>query len=379
MTIRYMDLGGGKRLNDIVMVGTHDAGITSGDKNVQTQNLDIAGQAAVGVRFFDIRVAAKTVTNNGVKELQMRTFHADGAFVKNSSKHRVVDQAVGGTGLSQKVTHTHLRAGDWGETLQDVLTQARDFVSAPDTNSEFLILKFDKCTNWTLIADACIHILGAHMYTDGGNVNRKTLNDLAGKVVVLFSPKGKAEHQAMHGVPHPGILTFANLAKGDSSSPNAGYQQVYGGLQYYGNFGATAMKTTRSKKLTTNTKKQVQNMSDASLIPPDVIRMMYWTTTGLRESIQNRDKEMWLPPNLRGFLEAWDAGMGVGVSAHSPLGFGGAAVMGAVQIKRYMPNIIMIDFAHISKSVLIYNLNKVAAGEISSQESLMGMLVERLG
>lgn len=53
--------------------------------------------------------------------------------------------------------------------------------------------------------------------------------------------------------------------------------------------------------------------------------------------------------------------------------------MGAVQIKRYMPNIIMIDFAHISKSVLIYNLNKVAAGEISSQESLMGMLVERLG
>ncbi len=381
MPVSYMNLGGAKRLNEIVIVGTHDAGITRGDGNVQTQNLDIAGQAAAGVRFFDIRVAATTTVVNGVKTLDMRTFHADGMFVKNETKSRQVNPSGVGVPRMEQVTRSKLRAGDWGQTLQLLLTQAQAFVAAPATSTEFLILKFDKCTNWPLIAEACIDLLGANLYVHGGNVNRLTLNQLAGSVVVLFSDSGIRALMAQHGVVPPGILSFANLAKKNETGAKPAYQQVFGGLQYYGNFGDTAMKTTRSKKIKENSKKQLTFMTDARLAPPDVIRMMYWTTTGLRENIQDRDAEMWQPPNLRGFMEAWTSGMGASVSAHAnhPIGVGVAPVVVGHQIKVFMPNIIMIDFAELSKTTLIYNLNKVAAGEISANNSYIAQLIAALG
>jgi hypothetical protein len=264
-----------------------------------------------------------------------------------------------------------------------VLSQAQAFVSNPATATEFLILKFDKCTNWPLIAEACIDVLGANLYVGGGNINRKTLNELAGHVVVLFSDGGYKALKAQHGVVHPGIMRFANLAKKDESTgAKTAYLPTYEGLQYYGNFGDTAMKTTREKKIKANAKKQLTFMSEARLAPPDVIRMMYWTTTGLKENIQSRDKEMWQPPNLAGFMEAWSAGMGASVSAHAhhPLGGPGLPpVAVAHQIKVYMPNIIMIDFAELAKTTLIFNLNKVAAGQISADQSYIGLLVAALG
>jgi hypothetical protein len=56
--IMYSKLGEDKKLNQIVMAGSHDAGITKGGANAQTQDLDIGGQALAGIRFFDLRVAA---------------------------------------------------------------------------------------------------------------------------------------------------------------------------------------------------------------------------------------------------------------------------------------------------------------------------------
>ena len=58
--IAYYGLGAGKRPNGIVIAGSHDAGITSGGANVQTQNVDIAGQAVAGVRLFDLRIAGES-------------------------------------------------------------------------------------------------------------------------------------------------------------------------------------------------------------------------------------------------------------------------------------------------------------------------------
>ncbi len=378
MPISYIGLGGAKRLNEIVIVGTHDAGITGGNGNVQTQNLDIAGQADAGVRFFDIRVAAKTVEVNGVKTVDMRTFHADGMFVKNEQKMRQVNPSGVGAPRMEQVSRSKLRAGDWGLTLEMVLRQALAFVSALPTATEFLILKFDKCTNWPLIAEACRDILGASLYVGGGNLNRKTLHQLAGHVVVLFSDGGIKALTAFHGQVPPGIMRFANLAKKDESTGvKAAYATDFEGLQYYGNFGDTAMKTTRAKKIKENTKKQTQFMTDARLTPPDVIRMMYWTTTGLKENIGDRDAAMWRPPNLVGFLEAWNAGMGSSVSAHAPHPLAGQGM--ANQLKRYMPNIIMLDFANLEKAALIYDLNHVAAGQITANQTLMAQLIDAVG
>src|SRR5258708_16841961 len=54
--ITYYDLGPNKRLNEIVMAGSHDAGVTFGKDNTQTQDLDILGQATACVRLLDIRI-----------------------------------------------------------------------------------------------------------------------------------------------------------------------------------------------------------------------------------------------------------------------------------------------------------------------------------
>ena len=59
--ITYYELGASKQLNEIVVAGSHDAGITSGGTNVKTQALDIGEQAQAGVRVFDLRIAATSV------------------------------------------------------------------------------------------------------------------------------------------------------------------------------------------------------------------------------------------------------------------------------------------------------------------------------
>ena len=61
--ILYYQLGAKKRLNEIVMAGRHNAGITKGGGNAMTQKLDIQGQALAGVRLFDLRVAGAGATS----------------------------------------------------------------------------------------------------------------------------------------------------------------------------------------------------------------------------------------------------------------------------------------------------------------------------
>ena len=83
--ITYYGLGAGKRLNEIVIAGSHDAGITSGGANVQTQNVDIAGQAVAGVRLFDLRIAGRammlTSPQHTGKVMSLTAFHADGVLM----------------------------------------------------------------------------------------------------------------------------------------------------------------------------------------------------------------------------------------------------------------------------------------------------------
>jgi len=137
--ITYYELGADKRLNEIVVAGSHDAGITRGDSNVKTQELDIAGQAQAGVRVFDLRVTAFKVEGE-TRRVELRAFHADEAVQKNEVKIR----QVGGIG-PLPVVRTKLRAGDYGLGLERMLLEAKDFVQSEAGKKEFLILKFDKC------------------------------------------------------------------------------------------------------------------------------------------------------------------------------------------------------------------------------------------
>jgi hypothetical protein len=162
-----------------------------------------------------------------------------------------------------------------------MLQQARNFVHSDVGKNEFLILKFDKCTNWAQIADACRATLGLALYREGGNLNKKTLKDLRGKVVVLFSSSGLRE---VHGATN-GILGFKNL-----SAEGASYANVYEGLQYYGKGGTSPFNP--KGKLKQNVKKQTKLMLGAMAMGnPEIVGMMYWTTTGLIESIKKRDDQ----------------------------------------------------------------------------------------
>jgi hypothetical protein len=348
--IHYYRLGADKQLNEIVMAGSHDAGITGGASNVQTQNLDIRGQADAGVRVFDLRIAAQTEANlAGGKDAVLRAFHADGMLKKDETKTRFVTDV----GRNEQITRTKLRGGAFGMSLSRILGDARGFVQAhPD---EFLILKFDKCTNWPLIAEACVTELTGVIFTGTGNLNVRTLRELRGKVVVLFTADGMAAVQRSFP-PSTGILGIRNLYDKEGGKT---YFPGFDGLQYWGKGGTSVAKPFR--KISQNVSKQGKLMQQGSACNPEVLGMMYWTSTGLLESIQGRNDEMWRGSNVAALRRLWKKGLSDAIDERTARHVDPSAYAFGHVLKSFMPNIVMIDFADAQKCRTIYELNHVAA------------------
>ena len=379
--IKYSDLGAHRKLNEIVMAGSHDAGITGGDKNAQTQTLNIGQQARAGVRFFDLRIAAFATNQreDGVKKVEMRAFHADGMLHKVENKTRGV---VGATGTAV-LERSKLKGGtDKGLGLAEMLDDAYDFVSSADFSGEFLILKFDKCTNWKLIASLARERLGQALYTGGGNLNTKTLAQLAGKVVVAFMPEGYAQLDVHERV---GITPIKNLYK-----PPANYDPAVAGLQYWGAGGTnpfngktqnakmrenvhTQSKILRSATIGVKAKKHLQFARSVEYrngaASPHAMGMMYWTTTGLLASIKSRNDNLWTAKNRLGLSEMW-LNMFMEFAEYLqnalPDNISLASYSSGGNLKMFMPNIVMIDFADDDKCQYIYDLNNLAAVRLAA-------------
>jgi hypothetical protein len=370
--IKYLELGPHKRLHEIVMAGSHDAAITQGKSNIQTQSLNIRQQAAAGVRFFDLRIAAAATgdMDGHHKVAELRAFHADGATKKDETKFRSVD------GKHVPVVRTKMKkviGGGFGETLTKILTDARDFVENEGAG-EFLLLKFDKSKNWHLIADACVAVLGANpsvLLTGYVNLNKTKLTDLRSKVVVLFSDDGANEVRTATAFsqaygPTDGILRWRKLG-GDGGA----YQKDFWGLQYYGAGGTQALAFWRTKggKVKENVGKQGDlvrgTLAMKNRVPGSehVLGMMYWTTTGLTHSIETRNDNMWLAPNVVKMKQLWKEGLEDYVENVNPLALPqGSPAVGPTR-KRHMPNIIMVDFADQLKCSTIYELNAMTPQE----------------
>ena len=360
--VNYFELGPNKQLNEIVVAGSHDAGITGGGKNVQTQALDIGGQAGAGVRVFDLRIAAATVPGEHPghtwhKGAQLRAFHADKKLMTNETRYRHVQDV----GRSMHVTRTKLRGGAFGMGLTRMLEDAKAFVESVGGRTEFLILKFDKCLNWRMIAETCIQVLGNTLYKGGGNLNKTQLKDLQGKVIVLFSGSGMAEIRGYGQF--DGILAFKNLY--DKESGDHAYSPTFTGLQYYGKGGTSVTKP--SKKLRQNEKKQGKLMEGAKLLgSSEVMGMMYWTTTGLFESIRKRNEKMWSPPKVERLRRLWAQGLEEFIEFTNPFSVPpGSPAVGPLR-KRFMPNIVMIDFADDFKCQQIRDLNDLPPHELAA-------------
>jgi hypothetical protein len=348
--IQYYDLGAEKRLNEIVMAGSHDAGITQGGGNAMTQNLDILGQAYAGVRLFDLRVAAAAV---GVQpEVKMKTYHGPLTSVAVRKEVRGMPQAGKQNVKESSVT------GTWGEGLQKILNQAQDFVTTNPT--EFLILKFDKCKNWPLIAKLCVQELGKDLYQGAGNLNKKTLSDLKGKVIVVFTQEGLDKIGPGY-LGHGGILEIRNLYEGGV------YVKDFDGLQYYGK-GGTDLSTREGKSIQENYDKQVRLMRGGAAGDANVMGMMYWTTTGLVGNIRERNEMMWNNVHRPEMAKLWANGLGDAVKTRIPACVDPTSFVGGTILKRFLPNFVMIDFASSFKCGTIYKLNESIPTQLTDWE-----------
>lgn len=338
--------GGGAVLNTIVMAGAHDAGITKGGGNARTQKLNIRQQAVAGVRLFDLRIAAGRSDGNtgGTKNAELRTYHADGAAKKQETKTRYLTDI----GQNVQLEQSKIRAGTFGETLSDILEQAAGFVSFNPT--EFLILKFDKCLNWPLVAEACVRLLGNKIYRKGGNLNLKTLDELAGWVIVVFTEEGQ---RGTTLGPADGINKINNCNGGPP------YAHQFDGLQYYGKGGTSLMGIS---PISENRKKQAGLMRAGIKADPDVMGMMYWTSTGLVGNIKKRDKQMWTRTNNASLQKTWREGLGESIADR--LDKSVRLESGGNVMKTFMPNIVMIDFADAHKCRTIMDLNDVAGHDL---------------
>lgn len=119
-------------------------------------------------------------------------------------------------------------------------------------------------------------------------------------------------------------------------------------------------------KLKQNVKKQSKLMMGASaMMKPEVVGMMYWTTTGLVESIQKRDDGMWDAPNVSKMKKLWGQGMNDFVNARISLPSSNPLAR-AQQRRSFFPNIVMIDFADDRKCQEIRDLNDLAASHLAS-------------
>jgi hypothetical protein len=99
---------------------------------------------------------------------------------------------------------------------------------------------------------------------------------------------------------------------------------------------------------------------------PEVMGMMYWTTTGLKRSIRERNSTMWGPDNRPTLLtDLWMAGFGEAIESRLPTYVKATDYANGVALKFFMPNIVMIDFADIKKGEFIFELNTKASTELT--------------
>jgi hypothetical protein len=267
-----------------------------------------------------------------------------------------------GTGKSkldgEKIKTARLVGGDWGMGLNDILDQARGFVTKGEGRTEFLILKFDKCKNVEDIADACLDKLDGVLFEKKANLNNCTLNDLAGRVLPVFlhNKKGDNIDDAGRHAPGSGIFSIANMYNEDSSK-RAVYNRDFNGIQYFGKGGTSATALTKTA-YASNQQKQLALMVDGSHGDPNVMGMMYWTITGVLGNIEKRNTNtLWSTQGEKDLESLFNNGLSTSLNQAMPKGMSSAVKPSNAIVRHFMPNFIMIDFADTHKGEFIRSLN----------------------
>ncbi|MEN0052617.1 MAG: phosphatidylinositol-specific phospholipase C domain-containing protein [Mucilaginibacter sp.] len=168
---------GNLTLKDIVIPGSHDAGMSAlngvggtqsgsiNPCNTLTQKLNIGKQLNAGIRMFDLRVGQ----------------FKNSIYTKHSSSDCMAEAMGGG----------------YGERFKDILDSVKTFLD--QHQKEFIILTFShfcqKEASASKVADTIIKVLGKErIYNNQSkSIDQIKLNQLAGKVIVTFEQYASAD------------------------------------------------------------------------------------------------------------------------------------------------------------------------------------------
>ncbi len=259
------NLDDNKRLNQIVMPGSHDAAMyeTNGvstfasDAKVITQNLSIADQLDAGCRFFDLRVYNKKTGRFGRRANNLYTGHFMEAF--GHGKH---DQ------------------GAYGPSLATVLDHVSEWIQRDENDGETVILRFSHIKDkWT---EAIIEAINAAIPLNyryrapqamALPMARLPIGPMRGKVIIACTDN-------FPNLPLRGIHRFYKYGDGVTGLITCG--------KYSNTNDYAAMRGGRGrgffKRKKTGQGQYMDKHNDhqhrAPIGNPDHIFILYWTLTG---------------------------------------------------------------------------------------------------
>jgi hypothetical protein len=82
---------------------------------------------------------------------------------------------------------------------------------------------------------------------------------------------------------------------------------------------------------------------------PDVLGLMYWTTTGLTDSIYKRNEKMWSEPKVAKLPETLVRRPCRSIESRLASNVDPRTAASGGVLKAFMPNFVMIDFADAGK------------------------------
>ena len=363
MAVNYYSLGRDKRLCDVVFAGSHDAGIYKGGAPTRAQRDSIAVQAGHGARFFDVRVGAFKTLN----KVNMKTFHADDKLQLN----RRMDVKVNLPGGKQNMKIMALPVGGHaGEGLQSILAGAKAFV---DGSTEFVVLIFSKSTNMDLVVSEVDVILGAHQFATDGPLNTRTLGELQGHVVCVYTEDEDLTLQLASYQHHAGA-TGRRFGMKNLFKEGGGYVAGYNGIQYYGKGGLTRDVSGTKNKVDRNAALQKEKMVAGGGVAgcEELLGMVYVTATGGIGSLKDRDKKLWKSKRINPLLNIWESDdVADNVVVRLPNNVDPSAESSSALVKSFFPNIVMMDFTDRQRCETIFNINKQSPGPLGQERALL--------
>lgn len=304
-------LQGDPRLRELVLPGSHDAGVygnyvftvNSPKSWARCQGSNIYNQAMHGSRMFDCRVFLKR--NAETKKLVPTMGH----FFQEKAKNKKGETGSGGA---------------YGGTLRTAVLDAIDFVRKHST--EFLILRFSHTYCPTEVGAALSELMkeGSNMNyicTSSRNIARRRIADLRGKVIMVFASEFHTGFNHNNG-----YLPFYKYEPGVPTDAGICTCGIYKGSSEMKSVHKTAEKSFKEHK---------EHFRD----PSDHLHFVYWQQTLKPGNIQEKT----LSPNTKTLIgkkeQAYTGG------AHANLGtFLDEIKTNVAKGDWLLPNIISHDF-----------------------------------